>query len=715
MLARALVPPMPSITYVARRSGPFSALVQASEIGGLRLEPHPPARVLDRLYDTDDGELLRQGRTLRVREQDGAVEAALRSVEGGGPPALDLDLPAGVGGGPLELPPSALADAVRAAVGDDALRPLVTIRQYRTPRAAFDGDRLVAALSFDVVVYEVEGARFVSNEVEVEVEPSEADALPALAAALDAHDLRRSDRSQAARGLLLVRRTLAQSALVLPDERRRLEAAASDPDPDLRWRAQVVLLDARGFRPDTIATQTGLSMARVRHWRERFREARLGVLDRDSTPVEPQAPPPAESPSPPADPSPSTARPSVPDLASGRPEGDGVSGGDPVAPALASDMDALLDLFSPSSPDTPFFDGYSDDDGDPAGAERAHEASPSTGIYRDPYPVVLGPLAPVAEVAADDHPAFVDVDLSRLGQPPSTSVSRLGPPPSAAPARPTTSRPALDGDTPLLEAAHALTAHVVAAVGESTDRFLATRAPSDARRLLVAIHGFRLTAETFEQALPAESAHGLVAALRPLAADLDAGLDLARTALAGDGPADLVRRASTTLARAADRAVEAPAPWKARALRLVARLASQVADGARRSDDAPLADDFVGAPGSAPSPTRLRHVLGSEVWRRFEAVLAVEEDLDRPTIDAASHLAVALSGLRFVISLAETTEREAVDDLVAGLAEAEGAVVAARSRHAAGDGQALDGLPEVWDEATSPLVKRRLAAFVSTI
>ncbi|WP_420454835.1 helix-turn-helix domain-containing protein [Rubrivirga sp.] len=718
---------MPSTTYVARRPGPFSALVQASEIGGLRLDPHPPVRVLDRVYDTDDGELLRRGLTLRVREREGTASVTLRPVGGGDAPSFDLDVPAGEpGDGPLRLPPGALADAVRAAVGDDPLRPLLTLRQYRTPRAVHDGDRVVGALSFDVVVYEVAGARVVSNEIEAEA--ADADVLAAFALAFQTHGLEPTDRPKVARGLRLVRRTLAQPALVLPDEVRRLEVAVdSDPDPSVRRRARVVLLDARGFRPDTIASQTGLSMARVQHWRERFREVRLGMLDPDPAPVAPRTPRPSERR--PADDAPPPLRP-VPDAASepppGRPEGDGVSVGEPlVVPPLVPDMASLLDLFSPTAPDTPFFDGHLDDAEDPDDAEGRGPQAPATDAGRsalgrqDRYPVVLGPVAPervsITEEVADEPPAFVDVDLSRLRRARPLPAPRPSLPPSAGAVRAVPPRPLVDGGAPLLEAAEVLLAHAVAAFDAQAERFLGTRAPSDARRLLVAAHGVRLTVETVEPVLPTESARRLVAGLRPLVADLDTALDTARAALAADGRADLVRRTSVALATAADRLDGVRESWSAQARRLVARLAAQSASGVRRSDDAPLGDDFVGAPGDAPSPTRLRHVLGSEVWRRFEDVLAIEDDLDAPTVAVASHLAVALSGLRFVASLVETPDRAVAAHLVAALVEAEAAVVAARDRYAAGDARALDGLAEVWGDVTSPSAKDRLAALMATI
>lgn len=73
---------MSASTYVASRPGPFAALVQAADLGGLRLDPRPPVSVRDRFFDTHDGRLLRLGLALRVREAGGPPTAALLDVAG---------------------------------------------------------------------------------------------------------------------------------------------------------------------------------------------------------------------------------------------------------------------------------------------------------------------------------------------------------------------------------------------------------------------------------------------------------------------------------------------------------------------------------------------------------------------------------------------------------------------------------------------------------
>ena len=848
MLTRASVPPMPSTTFVARRPGPFSALVQAPEIGGLRLEPLAPVRVHDRYYDTETGDLLRRGLSLRVREQGGVRTAGLRALgEPAGPLPDDLPLLGGVDGrtdARLDLPPGALDAAVRDAAGGDPLVPLLSLRQYRTPRVAYDGDARAGVLSFDVVVYEVPGSRVVSNEVEVR--PGDGDPLAALAPVFAERGLERTRHAKVERAVLRLTRTLSQPVLLLPDEVRALERAAASDDAQARRRAAVVLLDARGFRPDTIAAQTGMSMARVRHWRQRFREVRLGVLDVA----------PAAAPSRRTAPRPAAVRPSEPSVeghaplasraaASGSaetpPESPGAGGDGHAAQETGpADMAELLEMFSPAVPDTPHLGDFSladlveeelDDDGEPdddtaADPEPVRAAGARPGVSVDepdhdeatdeevplrlnPYPVVLGPVAvpraaprpaeaaapfpppnppewspvpPVARLASavtrptpagrapspfawarpadsprdegppspaapgpqsfslgplpetdsgpvDGHDPFAEVDLQTLRRDRAASRSRAlddvggdgqptpapGDPAAPVPPRP----PTPDGDAPLAEAARASLGASLAQFDAAAQAFSASRAPSDARRLLVAAHRLRVTVETFARALPVGAAARLVASLRPLAEDLDAGLDYARAASLADRP-DLARLAADSVSRAAARLGSGRhREWGDRTRRLLDHLGRQ--RGAGVGDFAEVAfDDFVGQPGDAPSPTRLRHVLASALWSRFEAVRAFEDALDDPTPDLADHLAVALSALRLVVGVVEGAVGAPAADVTAALDAAEREV--ARTRHravaaaiGAGPGADLSRVRDVWSEITGGPFRQRLAAVAATV
>lgn len=651
---------MPPSTYVARRPGPFAALIQAADVGGFRLDPLAPVRVRDQYWDTADGELLRSGLALRVREAGGERTAALRPLSGDSADRLpDAVLgPGDAGQAPdaLRLPPGPLADAVAARLGTDVLRPLLAFRQYRTPRIAYDGARPALLVSLDVVVYEVPGAQVVSNEVEVEATAQGGPAdLHRLDPALRLYSLEPESRTKLERGLLRLPRDLADPVLLLPDERAALERYAAHGDPLVRRRARVLLLDARGYRADTVAGQTGVSAARVRHWKERFRESRMGIFE-----AEPDAAPSLASRAPERADAPTH----VPAEAADAPAGDG------SAPD-GGGIDDLLDLFTPGDPDTPLLD---DDDG----------AGEGWDAERDDL----------------DEPQHAAPDAA----------------PGAEPSGP----PRLTADTPLVSAALATLAYHVdrfesAAAGLEAEGTAEAGTAEAARRLLRAVHRVRLAVEAFAPFVPAMAAGRLVGALRPLVAALDRVLDHDRAALFAerDRALDAVR---ALLRGGRHRA------WGPRARRLIDRLDAQHAAGLLIGDDFPAPpDDLVGQPGDVPAPSRLRHAAASMLWARFEAVRAFEDEVAAaPTPETAAHLALAIAGFRFVLALAANASAAPAATLSARLDAAEARVAAAYDQLRTAELVARAGGPplagelgtavaDVWAELTSEEVRREVA------
>jgi inorganic triphosphatase YgiF len=641
---------MPSTTYLARHPGAFAALAAAAALGPLRLDPRPPTRVRDRLFDTDDGALLRDGLVLRVREMGGRRTAGLRALDAtAGPLPDDVDL----GPGPadrLDLPPGPLARAVWDRAGTARLRPLLSVRQYRAPRDVTAGGRPVGLVSLDVVVYEGTGADGVQNEAEVELATHHR---PDDAARLD-RSLREAGLAPAAgaraeRGLARLRRPLSQPVLLLPSERRRLREAAEGEGPALRLRALVVLLDADGFPPSAIAAHTGLSAAAVDEVRQRFREVRLGVLD-----------------------------------------GPPVAWGAPDGPAGAS-----------------------------VGAPSAWAEAPP--------PTPIGALAfedgPLAEVAEDEGALFREAAL-----PPTPGPGRPPRPRQGGGVRPLR-RPALGGEAPLLHVAQATVAYHVAAFEAAADRLEAGRTAADARRALVGVHRVRLALESFRSVLPGAAVDRLLAALRPLAADLDRALDAARAAARAADPGafedEAARATDAAVARLRDLAHRA---WGDRARRLLARLVEQRAAGLLLGDDfPPPPDDFVGDPGGAPAPTRLRHVLGSMLWARYEAVRAFDDEVAAGlTPEAAYRLAVATSALHFVVGLAARASSGPVREAAGALRAAESRLALYRHAHAAARLAAAAGRPappvpdasgpaEAWRALAGPSFRQRLGAVVAGV
>ena len=678
---------MSPTTYVARQPGPFSALLQARELGGFQLQALPPRRVNDRYEDTDDGALLSQGLTLRLREQEGEWTATLRPIRrGASGPAAEASY--GVAwtppDGSLPLPPGELAEAVRRIVGTDPVAPLIRLRQYRTPRLAYDKTRLVALLSFDVVVYEVPGAHVVSNELEVELAQSGTDAdLRRLVPVLQRNGLEPVRLTKLERGILRVHRSLDEPVLLLPEERAALDGYIASSEPMLQRRARVVQLDARGYRALTIAGQVGLSTSRVRHWQQQFREHRMGIFK------------PADEPG-------GTLAPIVPTYRVSEivDRGDGSPPPEPAssdaAPVSATDPPAQPTSVGDGSPSqVPFAEGPTVAiPVSPIGARRqpddvSDEVADRAGAVDEPEsprePEDMAELLEMFQPAETETPLLVDEDtdetddMGTTGDSPEVSIE--APIQSAPHPSPTHRRTFLSPDTPILTAAHDTLTHYIGAYDRAAARFHASPGARAAQRLLLAAHRVRLAIGAFEAYVPEAAAARLVSALRPLAASLDHAVELERVVQAGGDEAAVARD------EALDAAARHLTPgrhriWMERAHRLTGRLAEQLRSGLLIGDDFPLiADDWVGQPGDRPMPSRLRHILASVVWDRYESVRAFQDEVgDGLTPLTAHHLAVAVSGLHFALGLAsKASDPSAVREAASQLDDAERVVAAFRT------------------------------------
>lgn len=797
---------MPSRTYVAQRLGAFAGLLKASDLAGFRLEPHAPFSIRDRYFDTDDGELLRRGMSLRVREQEGERRALIRPVRpGDAGPTLEVALEPSGRVEALEPLRNVLLE-ITGATEPPVLHPLLSLRQYRTPRAAYDGDRLVGLLSFDVVVFELPDGPHASNELDIELAAAgEASDFEALDPILRAEGLRLVERTKMERGIEQLPRRLTEPLLLLPHEREALDEVIMGGDPVHQRRARVLLLDARGFKSSTIANQLGLSTARVRHWKQLFREQRLDVFEgaiakataapaytvselvtgaddsfggvpSDEPAEAPSLPEPVfegepdpvvePEPEPTADPSPEP---------SSEVNGDGAVSGSGLA-ALAGDIDDLLEMFQPSATDTPLLDAdpeiapldprdlsmgslsVEDEEVDAEESDafthvawdeppaREHDAdeqeSPDEPAWSSaallepedegetvtPAPFPVDPSPTVPDVMADlEPPAFDEPGAEELDprtepqqtreadndaepeadaapeaddsprptpeaatstvppslpfSPPVRRLEEHEPTPtrsttapitplrlvSAPPPRPSQPRPRLHPDDPLVGAAHEVLGYHVGQLGWCAADLDRDRGPY---RLFLAVHRVRLALEVFAPVLPADAVGHLHAGLRRLAVGLDRYLELAHDQNDRQWRAlDAVRE--TLQGRSFAR-------WIGRAERLVERLGSQHAAGISAPDDAPFPwDDYDGDAIDQPVRARVRHLLGTALWTRVEALMVWDREGDGPSVADAYALALAASGVRFVLGLAEGTAPEPVRRADALLETAENDFVAA--------------------------------------
>ena len=291
------------------------------------------------------------------------------------------------------------------------------------------------------------------------------------------------------------------------------------------------------------------------------------------------------------------------------------------------------------------------------------------------------------------------------------------PDPFAEAAVPSARLARVSGETPILEAAWLTIGHQVSAFESATDELFRDAGARQARRLFLSAHRVRLALESFAPYLPDRAVERMTGALRRLVQTLDLALDYDR---ATDADPSLTARRDACLDEA--RAIlegGRQRAWGHRSRRLLGRLQSQGREGLLIGDDFPAApDDFIGEVGDRPVPSRLKHVLGSLVWRRYEDVLAFEDEIDGAiSADLAYHFATAVSGLHFVLGLAEATTPDAARELAQVLDQAEALAAAyrheRRTAELAGGAEAFahspDELREVWRLLASPEFRRRLS------
>lgn len=266
--------------YRAADDSAFAHLLHRRQLAGFDLQAMEPFHVCDVYLDTGEAALLAQGLILRLREREGDVAAALRHIDAD-EALITAEMPGMPLGEHVELPHGELRDAVWRYTGGAALQAVIRLRQYRTPRALYDAERLVAVACLDVVADQTRsGHPVLSNEVEVELgSEGVPEDLSRLEEALLAMGLQPDPYTKFARAFY--RRALHERDRVwlLPAERAALEALAASQAAVGSMRAAAILMASAGEDDREISRRVGLAPSRVRHWREMFRVERLRIFD----------------------------------------------------------------------------------------------------------------------------------------------------------------------------------------------------------------------------------------------------------------------------------------------------------------------------------------------------------------------------------------------------------------------------------------------------
>lgn len=231
----------------------FQQLLEATTLGGLRLETAQVLQVHDRYLDTPDRALLRAGYACRLRhEQESATDHEggryLATVKGLGDASgayhrrveHEFELPRPLP--PTEWPPGPARDLILSLCGPCALLPLFDVAQERHRRRLYDGDRAVAEVSLDRVRFHDAGHRAgeerassLEFEAELLVEGNAED-LERLAAELDGFEgLVPRIESKFEQGLALLDQAVEAAAAAIAGEfvpPGRAKPRPHTPDPD---------------------------------------------------------------------------------------------------------------------------------------------------------------------------------------------------------------------------------------------------------------------------------------------------------------------------------------------------------------------------------------------------------------------------------------------------------------------------------------------------
>ena len=254
----------------------FAALMQRRSLAGFHAEPMPPLRMHDRYLDTAAADLLAAGWTLRLRTQGGQTRITFRPLDGHTAGVSQ------VGAETDTLPEGVVRLAVRSLAGAEPLEALLVLRQYRTPRAIYDGQRFVGVLSLDVVTDDGGAVPETWHEVGTRLDPAGTAAdLRRLGDDLAELGFEPSERTKFERAFFRLSLDSDGPILLLPDERDALDTLRHSDSALARRRADVVVLAADGLPTRTISYKADLSPSRVRHWKHAFRHERMGIFAMD--------------------------------------------------------------------------------------------------------------------------------------------------------------------------------------------------------------------------------------------------------------------------------------------------------------------------------------------------------------------------------------------------------------------------------------------------
>ncbi len=260
----------------------FRRLQALEELCGYALGAPQVREVHDTYLDSADRRVLATGYFCRRRQDPQGMLITLKALAPSSGAVhrreeWETTLPAD---SPLEQwPPGPVHDHLLQWVGDSALLPLVELDQVRQVRTVVQGERTVAEMSLDQVVFSAGGRRETALELEVELKAEgKEDDLAALATCLGADwGLVPEPRSKFKRALDLLEGRSGGTGLLQPDERAILQRIAAQEGRYGR-RARALLAMDEGTSMREASRRAPLSRQRLRYWLRHMKQVRLDIF-----------------------------------------------------------------------------------------------------------------------------------------------------------------------------------------------------------------------------------------------------------------------------------------------------------------------------------------------------------------------------------------------------------------------------------------------------
>jgi len=293
----------------------FRRLQALEDLCGYPLRPPEVRKVHDTYLDTAERQVMAAGYYCRRRETPRGNLITLKALAPSSAAVHqreEWEIPLPADANLAQWPASPVRDHLLQWVGEAPLASLAELDQIRHVRTVMQGERTVAELSLDQVIFSAGNRRETALELEIELkgEGNENDLATLVNCLRTDRGLSPEPRSKFERALAFLEGQPGGTGLLQPEERAILLRIAVQ-DGRYGQRARALLAMDEGASVREASRRAPLSRQRVRHWLRLLKQTRLDIfplhvrdaaMDRNQHPARPLVDSANEEPVPPAAP-----------------------------------------------------------------------------------------------------------------------------------------------------------------------------------------------------------------------------------------------------------------------------------------------------------------------------------------------------------------------------------------------------------------------------